>query len=69
MKATLEFDLNNPDDVAAHLRCISANSMENALFEISNNLTRRWKHSEKEPTLDEVMDAIYDILNQNNLTF
>jgi hypothetical protein len=69
MKATLEFDLNDSDDVTAHIRCVKASDMANALFEISNNLGRRWKHSEKEPTLDEVMGAIYDILDEHNLSF
>ena len=34
MKAILEFDLNDPDDRMAHLRCIKATDMALALFDI-----------------------------------
>lgn len=41
MKAILEFDLDNPDDVTSHLRCVKAIDMASALFEISHNLRKR----------------------------
>jgi exonuclease VII small subunit len=41
MKAILEFDLDNGDDVIAHLRCVKSLDMANALFEITHNLRRR----------------------------
>ena len=37
MKATLEFDLNDPDDRMAHLRCVKSLDMAIALFEILHN--------------------------------
>lgn len=35
MRATLEFDLDNPDDKIAHLRCVKATDMALALWEIT----------------------------------
>jgi len=40
MKATLEFDLDNPEDRMAHLRCVKSLEMACALFEIVNNSHR-----------------------------
>lgn len=37
MKAKLEFDLNDPDDRQAHLRCVKSLDMALALFEILHN--------------------------------
>jgi hypothetical protein len=41
MKATLEFDLNDPDDNMAHLRCTMALNMALLLWEMKINLSRR----------------------------
>jgi hypothetical protein len=35
MKATLSFDLNDPDDRMAHLRCVKATDMASALLDIT----------------------------------
>ena len=37
MKATLEFDLNDPDDRMAHFRCVKSLDMAIVLFEILHN--------------------------------
>lgn len=31
------------------------------LFEIFHNLKRKWRHSDIEPTLEEVMEEIYEL--------
>ena len=67
MKATLEFDLTNVDDNYDHRRCISSGQMASALFDIKYNLRRKWKYSEKEPNLNEVMDEIHNILDKYNI--
>jgi len=41
MKAVLEFDLNDLDDIRAHNRCIKATDMALALFEIEINLKKQ----------------------------
>lgn len=37
MTATLTFNLDDPDDRKAHLRCVKSTDMAIALFEIMNN--------------------------------
>lgn len=41
MKAILEFDLDNHDDVMAHKRCIKAVDMAIVLFEFLHNSKRK----------------------------
>ena len=40
MTATLSFNLDDPEDRMAHLRCIKASEMASALFEIVYNSPR-----------------------------
>ena len=40
-KATLEFDLDNREDIKAHLRCVKSTDMAIVLFEILNNLRKK----------------------------
>jgi len=40
MKATLTFNLDDPDDVMAHKRCIESTKMAIALFDIIYNADR-----------------------------
>ena len=40
MKAILEFNLDDPEDRMAHLRCIKSSEMASALFEIVFNAHR-----------------------------
>lgn len=44
MKATLEYNPNNPDDRMAHMRAVKSYDMACALFEITNNLKRILEH-------------------------
>ena len=44
MKATLEYNLNNPDDRMSHMRAVKSYDMACALFEITNNLKRILEH-------------------------
>ncbi len=43
MKAKLEFDLEELDDVMAHLRCVKSLDMALALFNIQGILRDKWK--------------------------
>jgi hypothetical protein len=47
MKATLEFNLNEPEDVMAHKRCVKSVDMAIALHEISTQLIEKLKHIEE----------------------
>lgn len=68
MKAILEFDLSNPDEEYAHRRCVDSFKMAAVLFEITHNLKRKWKFSEKEPTLDEVFEEIHKLVEDYGIS-
>lgn len=37
------------------------------LFELFHNFSRKWKHEEKDPTLQEVMEELYKLKEQYNV--
>ena len=67
MKAILEFDLDNPDDVISHKRCVKALDMACILFEIQYNLKKKLTHKfESQPTRYTVFDGVdetFEIIN------
>lgn len=68
MKATLEFDLNDPDDIRSHLRCIKATDMALALWHI--RMMRKeleFMEDHKELTTENVMSKIFEFLDDNNV--
>ena len=75
MKATLEFDLDNPDDKEAHLRCVKSTDMAIVLFEITSNLKKKIERGfEAEPQerdefdgVDEVFREIYKLLDSHSI--
>lgn len=72
-KATLEFDLNEPDDVIAHLRAVKSLDMAMALWDIVHNTKKglEWsmegKEIDKYDALELVYEKIYEILNDHNI--
>jgi len=46
MKAKLEFDLDNPDDKIAHMRCIKATDMALMFWDIKQKIRRKLKYNE-----------------------
>ena len=46
MKAKLEFDLDNPDDKMAHMRCVKATDMALMLWDIKQKIRRKLKYNE-----------------------
>jgi hypothetical protein len=75
MKATLSYNLNDPDDRMAHMRAVKSLDMASALFEITQNLRkkviRRFEDDDKEydefDGIQEVFDRIHEILEDNNI--
>lgn len=60
-KGVLEFDLNDPDDIQAHLRATHATDMALALFEFGHNTKKSFEWSfEKYETKEDLLDAVYD---------
>ena len=46
MKAKLEFDLDNPDDKMAHMRCVKATDMALMLWDIKQKIRSKLKYSD-----------------------
>jgi len=76
MKATLSYNLNDPDDRMSHLRAVKSLDMASALFEITRNLKKKIEHRYEDidntnndvfDGIDSVFDEIYDILEDNNI--
>lgn len=76
MKATLSYNLNDPDDRMAHLRAVKSLDMASALFDITRNLKNKIenRYADIDNTnndvfdgIDAVFDEIYDILEDNNI--
>jgi hypothetical protein len=68
MKATLEFDLNEPDDIIKHLRCIKALDMACALWEIRNlGKELGWLEEEGTLTAEAVMEKILEHFENHNI--
>ena len=76
MKATLSYNLNDPDDRMAHLRAVKSLDMASALFEITRNLKKRIEHRFENTDntnndvfdgIQEVFDGIYEILGDNSI--
>ena len=68
MKAQLTFDLNEPEDMAAHKRCIMSLDMAVALWKISNlRKDFEWEEEQGKLTSEYVMDMIYQKLEGLNI--
>ena len=76
MKATLSYNLNDPDDRMAHLRAVKSLDMASALFDITRNLRKKLERRFEDidntnndvfDGIDSVFDEIYDILEDNNI--
>jgi hypothetical protein len=72
-KATLEFDLNDSDDMIAHLRAVKSLDMAMALWEIVHNTKKglEWSMENKEidkyDALELVYKKIHEILDDHNI--
>lgn len=68
MKATIEFDLNEPDDIKSHLRCVKALDMALALWHI-RMMRKDLEHMEdvNELTTENVISKIFEILDDHTL--
>ena len=72
-KATLEYDLSDPDDVMAHKRAVKSLDMAMALWDIVHNTKKglEWsmegKEIDKYDALELVYEKIHEILNDHNI--
>ena len=72
-KATLEYNLSDPDDVMAHKRAIKSLDMAMALWDIVHNTKKglEWsmegKEIDKYDALELVYEKIHEILGDHNI--
>ena len=57
--ATLNFDLNDPDDNMAFMRCAKSTDMALALWEFANNTKKSFQRD-----LDESDDKSYELIDK-----
>jgi hypothetical protein len=72
-KATIEYNLSDPDDAMAHLRAVKSLDMAMALWDIVHNTKKglEWSMEDKEidkyDALELVFEKIHEILNDHNI--
>ena len=72
-KATLEYDLSDPDDVMEHKRAVKSLDMALALWEIVHNTKKglEWsmegKEIDKYDALELVYEKLHEILDNHNI--
>ena len=74
MKAILKFDLSDPDDDMAYKKCIKANDMAHALFQISGLIKKSEWFLDQKPDknasdmIDFFAESISSILEEKQIT-
>jgi hypothetical protein len=72
-KATIEYDLNDSDDLYAHKRAIKSLDMTIALWEITHNTKKglEWsmegKDLDKYDALELVFEKIFEVISEHNI--
>ena len=66
MKATLSYNLNDPDDRMAHLRAVKSMDMASALFDITRNLKNKIenRYEDIDNTHNDVFDGIDAVFDE-----
>ena len=71
MKATLEFNLDEPEDKQAHLRCVKSLDLVLFIFNIEGKLRGKIKHGNlsdcEYDAIDKFRDEFYEELNSMGL--
>lgn len=73
MKATLEFNLNDEEDMRSHIRCVMSLELASCLYQLNNYLRNQLKYNEEEMSQDayesveKVRDRFYQIMNDEGI--
>ena len=73
MKAIIEFNLDEPDDIEAHKRFTNLNAVYIALWEFDQEMRRQIKYNsenydpEQLDALDKLRGKFHDILHENQI--
>jgi hypothetical protein len=73
MKATLEFNMDEIDDVTAHKRSIKSLDMILVLSDFDNHLRSQLKYNDnlsevEYDILDKTREKLYEIMNEHNVS-
>lgn len=69
MEAILKFDLNDPDEIKAHLRCVKATDMALVLWQIYHMRKElEWLEDQDKLNATHVMDKILDAFNDHSIS-
>lgn len=71
MKAILKFDLNDPEDAAAHRRALNATAAYNVLWDLDQWIRSSTKHIEPkdQPDATAVRDKLHEIMEERGVFF
>lgn len=70
MQAELKFNLDEPDDIQAHFRCIKALDMALCLWDLNRFIINKDSYSESPDISIEVLRTEFnDLLEKHNLDF
>lgn len=66
MKAIIEFNLDNPDDLESYKLCNNASNMHSCLHQFDQKLRSMCKHTNNEAAC-EIRELLYEYLNVYNI--
>ena len=64
MQATLEFNLDDPEDDMAYTRCVKAKDMALTLWDIDQYLRDQIKYGQIDESTHKALSTTRDVLNQ-----
>jgi hypothetical protein len=67
MKATLEFDLDKPEEAEAHIRAVKATKAYLALYDIVNMLHSFSEREEIEVNFETLKNMVYEVIDDNEI--
>jgi len=67
MKARLTFDLDDPEDRQAHMRCTKALDMALVLWELSYNRRKQWLNSYDQDAVEEICEDISSLISEHGI--
>jgi len=67
MKATLEFNTEDPEESIELLRAVKANDMAMFIWELHHNFWRKWKHDETDFNLNNYREELSELLTEYHI--
>ena len=71
MKAILEFDLNDRDDIVAHYRCVKSIDLAMALWDLNGEIRSKLKYGELTDTeysiYEKIKNTLTDIMEERGI--